>query len=65
MNITSLQSHILQEEARYPAATGDITWILSAISLAGKVIAAKVRRARIEDVLGELGEANTHGESQQ
>ena len=65
MNITSLQSHILQEEARYPGATGDFTWILSAISLAGKVIAAKVRRARIEDVLGEHGEANTHGESQQ
>ena len=65
MNITSLQSHILQEEARYPGATGDFTWILSAISLAGKVIAAKVRRARIEDVLGEHGEENTHGESQQ
>lgn len=65
MNITSLQSHILQEESRHPGATGDFTWILSAISLAGKVIAAKVRRARIEDVLGEDGGANTHGETQQ
>ena len=64
-NITSLQSHILDEEARYPSASGDFTWILSAISLAAKAIASKVRHARIEDVLGEHGGANVHGETQQ
>jgi len=64
-NLLSLQSHILAEEARYPGATGDFSWILSAISLAAKTIANKVRRARIEDVLGEHGDQNTHGESQQ
>jgi len=64
-NLASLQSHILAEEKRYPGATGEFSWILSAISLAGKTIANKVRRARIEDVLGEHGEANTHGEQQQ
>jgi fructose-1,6-bisphosphatase I len=64
-NLTSLQSHILQEEGRYPGSTGDFTWILSALSLAAKSIAAKVRTARIEDVLGEYGESNVHGEAQQ
>jgi len=64
-NLTSLQSHILQEEERYPGSSGDFTWILSALSLAAKSIAAKVRVARIEDVLGDHGEANVHGESQQ
>src|SRR4249920_739989 len=64
-NITSLQSHILLEAERYPELSGDLTWILSALSLAAKTIAAKVRRARIEDVLGEHGAANVHGESQQ
>ena len=64
-NLTSLQSHILQEEGRYPGSSGDFTWILSALSLAAKSIAAKVRVARIEDVLGDHGEANVHGESQQ
>ena len=64
-NITSLQSHILQEEARYPGSTGDFTWILSALSLAAKAIAAKVRIARLEDVLGDHGGANVHGETQQ
>lgn len=65
MNITSLQSHILQEEAKYPGSVGDFTWILSAISLAAKAIAAKVRVARIEDVLGDQGGSNVHGETQQ
>jgi fructose-1,6-bisphosphatase I len=64
-NLTSLQSHILSEESRYPGSTGDFTWILSALSLAAKSIAAKVRTARIEDVLGDHGESNVHGESQQ
>jgi fructose-1,6-bisphosphatase I len=64
-NITSLQSHILQGEAESPGSTGDFTWILSAISLAAKAIAHKVRIARIEDVLGDHGGANVHGEVQQ
>ena len=64
-NITSLQSHILDEEARHPSASGDLTWILSALSLAAKAIASKVRHAGIEDVLGDHGGANVHGETQQ
>jgi fructose-1,6-bisphosphatase I len=64
-NLASLQSHILQEEGRYPGAAGDLTWILSALSLAAKTIAFQVRRARIEDVLGDEGRSNVHGERQQ
>jgi fructose-1,6-bisphosphatase I len=64
-NITSLQSHILAGEASSPGSTGDFTWILSALSLAAKAIAHKVRIARIEDVLGDHGGANVHGETQQ
>jgi fructose-1,6-bisphosphatase I len=52
-NLMSLQSHILAEERHHPSATGDFSWILSGISLATKTIASKVRRARIEDVIGE------------
>ena len=64
-NVTSLQSHILQGEENAPGSTGDFTWILSAISLAAKAIAHKVRIARIEDVLGDHDSANIHGEVQQ
>ncbi|MAT80089.1 MAG: class 1 fructose-bisphosphatase [Phycisphaerae bacterium] len=64
-NLMSLQSHVLVEERHHPGATGDFTWILSAISLATKTIGNKVRRARIEDVIGELSEHNVQGEQQQ
>ncbi|MEE2718579.1 MAG: class 1 fructose-bisphosphatase [Planctomycetota bacterium] len=64
-NLQSLQSHILAEEQSHPQATGEFSWILSAIALATKTIANKVRRARIDDVLGDLGETNPQGETQQ
>ncbi len=64
-NLCSLQSHILSEESRYPGASGDFSWIVSAISLAGKAIAHRVRRARLEGVLGEEGATNVQGEQQQ
>ena len=63
LNLTSLQSHILRDDVR--SLDGDLTWILSAMSLAAKSIAARVRRARIEDVLGAHGGSNVHGETQQ
>ena len=66
LNVMSLQSHILQGEASHPGSTGDFTWILSALALAAKAIAAQVRLAGIEDVLGEHGgDENVHGERQQ
>ena len=64
-NLESLQSHILAEEQKYPGATGEFTWIISAISLATKAIGNKVRCARIQDVIGEVGEVNVQGEMQQ
>ncbi len=64
-NLTSLQSYLLSEEDKHPDATGRFTWILSAISLSTKFISDKVRRARLQDVLGSLGSQNVHDESQQ
>ncbi len=63
-NLTSLQSNILAEEQKHPGATGEFSWILSAISLATKAIGNKVRCARIQDVIGEVGETNVQGEIQ-
>lgn len=64
-NLTTLQSHILAEEAKHPEATGQFSWILSALSLSAKVIASKIRRARLNDVLGTLDSDNVQGEMQQ
>ena len=63
--LVTIQSHILQQQARYPEATGDFSWILSAISISAKMISAQVRRARLEDVLGNAGSENVQGETQQ
>ncbi|MCZ6851304.1 MAG: class 1 fructose-bisphosphatase [Planctomycetota bacterium] len=64
-NLTTLESHILSEETRHPGATGAFSWILSAMTLSAKIIASKIRRARIEDVLGTLGSKNITGDTQQ
>ena len=61
----TLQSHILASEARQENASGTLSWILSALSISAKMISASVRRARLEDVLGEVGNENVQGESQQ
>jgi fructose-1,6-bisphosphatase I len=63
--IVTIQSHILQQQARFPEASGTLSWVLSAISISAKMIAAQVRRARLEDVLGSIGSQNVQGETQQ
>ncbi|MBM3990836.1 MAG: class 1 fructose-bisphosphatase [Planctomycetes bacterium] len=64
-NLITLQSHILAEQSKHPGSTGTFSWILSAMSLSAKVIASKLRRARLDDVLGALGTDNVQGERQQ
>lgn len=63
--LLSIQSYLLAEEALHPHASGRFTWILSAISLATKFIAARCRRARIEKVLGSMNTENVQGEVQE
>ena len=63
--IVSLQAHILQQQSSFPESTGTLSWILSALSISAKIIAAKVRRARLENVLGTAGAQNVQGETQQ
>lgn len=63
--IVTLQAHILQQQTKYPEATGQFSWILSALSISAKMIAAHVRRARLDDVLGTVGNQNVQGEQQQ
>lgn len=63
--IVTIQAHILEQQARFPAANGTLSWILSALSISAKIIANKVRRARLDDVLGSAGGENVQGEQQQ
>lgn len=63
--IVTLQAHILQQQAGHPDATGQFSWILSALAISAKMISAHVRRARLDDVLGTVGNQNVQGEQQQ
>lgn len=64
-DIVTLQAHILQQQSRHPEATGQFSWILSALAISAKMISAHVRRARLDDVLGTVGNQNVQGEQQQ
>ncbi len=61
-NLTSLDLRLRASAAAMPEGLAEL---ISAIALAGKSIAQKVRRARIEDVVGEVGVTNVQGEVQQ
>ncbi len=61
----TIQQHILQEQRRFPGASGEFSFLLSGITLAAKQIQAKVRRAGLTDILGHQGSENIQGEIQQ
>ena len=63
--IMTLQSHILEQQSQHPESSGTLSWVLSALSISAKIIADKVRRARLENVLGSVGVENVQGEVQQ
>jgi len=63
--ITTVQQHILQQQKNFPDATGTFSWLLSGITLAAKMIEAKIRSAGLSDILGAYGQTNVQGEQQQ
>jgi fructose-1,6-bisphosphatase I len=64
-DVVTFQSHLVDHERRHPEATGALSWILMAVQTSAKMISAKIRRARLENVLGALESSNVQGETQQ
>jgi fructose-1,6-bisphosphatase I len=60
--IVTIQQHIIEGQQRYPGATGELSWLLSGITLATKIIQDRVRQAGLLDVLGATGTNNIQGE---
>lgn len=64
--IVTVQQYFLdQQRNNFPDASGSFSWLLSGITLATKMIQAKVRRAGFVDILGSEGSVNVQGETQQ
>jgi fructose-1,6-bisphosphatase I len=61
----TLAQFLLEDERRYPEATGEFTSVLMDIALASKMINREVIRAGLVDVLGYTGAENVHGEKVQ
>jgi fructose-1,6-bisphosphatase I len=63
--VVTIERFIMEQEHLYPDATGEFSNLLYDIALAGKIIAANIRRAGLVNVLGAAGKQNVQGEEQQ
>ncbi len=64
-NTITLGTHILQQQMKYPEATGELTDLLYDIILAAKIISREVNKAGLAEVLGMTGKVNIQGEEVQ
>jgi fructose-1,6-bisphosphatase I len=58
----TLYRHIIEQERKFPHATGQLSDLLADIALACKLISLEVNRAGLIDILGFTGDENVHGE---
>lgn len=63
--LTNLSRFLLEEQRKFPSATGDFTLILEQIAFAAKIIGREVNKAGIVNILGKTDGINFHGEEQQ
>ena len=64
-SVVTIDRYIIEQERRFPEATGELSGILYDLALASKMIANKVRLAGLVDILGAQGSENVQGEIQQ
>jgi len=64
--LTTLSEFIVERQADFPFAKGELSRLLSAIRLAAKVVNREVNKAGlVDDILGASGNNNVQGEVQQ
>jgi fructose-1,6-bisphosphatase I len=61
----TIERHILEQQGKYPGATGALTGLLYDIALSAKIISRETTRAGLVNILGATDSANVHGEIQQ
>jgi fructose-1,6-bisphosphatase I len=63
--ITTVQQHIRYQQRNFTEASGTFSWLLSGLTLATKMVEAKIRQGGLSDALGAKGSVNVQGEVQQ
>ena len=64
-SVVTIERYIIEQERLHPEATGELSGMLYDIALAAKMIANKVRRAGLADIIGATDSENVQGEIQQ
>ncbi len=60
--IITLTRHIIEEQRKFPEATGKFTDLMNDIAFAAKLISYHTNKAGLMDILGETAETNVQGE---
>lgn len=63
--VLTIERHILEQQKKYPHATGAFTGLLYDVALAAKIIARETTRAGLVNILGATEDENVYGERQQ
>ncbi|MDO8497385.1 MAG: class 1 fructose-bisphosphatase [bacterium] len=64
-NVTTLTEFILEEESKFPQATGNFTLLMTLIENATKIIGSHIKKAGLVDILGQTGGTNVYEEEVQ
>lgn len=60
--LITIERHIIEQQKKFPRATGDFSALLYDMAFAAKVISREVRKAGLVDILGFTGAENVQGE---
>src|ERR1700741_4130641 len=63
--VTTLGQFIIEKQADFPYAKGELSRLLRDIGIAAKIVNREVNKAGLMDILGSAGSTNIQGESQQ
>jgi fructose-1,6-bisphosphatase I len=63
--VITIDRFILEQQAKYPGASGEFTALLYDVALAAKLIARETTRAGLVGILGASNSHNSYGEEQQ
>ena len=60
--LKTLNEFVIERQADFPYAKGELTRLLSDIAVAAKIVNREVNKAGLVDILGEAGSVNVQGE---
>ena len=63
--IITIERHILDQQSKFPEASGTLTHLLYDIAISAKIIASNTTRAGLAEILGSEGKENVHGDDVQ